>query len=115
MATTGWNLKVTRGGANRLPHFFKLLEFAAGIIDPGGHRCAAPLPAKGFVPFPTAPFVFDAATTVARLIAAYAWRKDDLTHPVGSFLVQGETHGQPKSPTRRLSRGPLISSWASSS
>jgi hypothetical protein len=23
MATTGWNLKVTRGGANRLPHFWQ--------------------------------------------------------------------------------------------
>ena len=76
---------------------------------------AAPLPAKDFVPFPTAPFVFVAPTTVARLVAAHARRKEHLTHPVGSFLVQGEAHGQPKSPTRRLNRGPLISSWASSS
>src|SRR5437016_3838860 len=76
---------------------------------------ARQLPAKGFGAFPPASFIFDAAPTVARLVAAHARRKDDFTHPVGSFLVQGETHGQPKSPTRRLSRGPLISSWASSS
>ena len=94
---------------------FELTEFAAGIVDPGWQRGPAQLPAKGFVPFQTAPFVFDAATTVARLVAAYQRGKDDLTHPVRSFLVQGETHGQPKSPTRQQSRGPLISSWPSSS
>src|SRR6516162_3480150 len=91
------------------------MEFAAGIIDPSRHRSAAQLPAKGFVPFPTAAFVSAAAPTGARLVPAQARRKDDLTHPGGIFLVQGETHGQLKSPTHSLSRGPLISSWASSS
>ena len=86
-----------------------------GTVDPLGQGGAAQLPPKGFVPFPTAPFVFDAATTVAHLVAARARRKDDLTHPVRHFRSQSETHGQPKSPTLRLSRGPLISSWDSSS
>lgn len=69
-----------------------------GKVDPLGQGDAAQLPPKGFVPIPTAPLVFAAATTVTRLVASYSWRKDDLTHPVGSLLVQGETHGQPKSP-----------------
>src|SRR2546430_5214941 len=93
---------------------FKLSEFATRIIHPRGQHGAAQLPAKRFVLFPTAALVLDAATTVARLVAAQPRRKDDLTHPVRSFLAQGETHRQPfRSPTRMLESGPLTSSWAS--
>src|SRR2546429_4878443 len=86
----------------------------SGIIHPRGPHGAAQLPAKRFVPFPTTSLVLAAATTVARLVAAQPRRKDDLTHPVRSFLAQGETHRQPfRSPTRMLAPGPLTSSWAS--
>src|SRR5204862_4836438 len=89
-------------------------EIAAGTVDPLDQGGAAQLPAKRFVLFLTAALVLAAATTVARLVAAHARRKDDLTHPVRSFLAQGETHRQPfRSPTRMLDGGPLTSSWAS--
>src|SRR5207253_10741880 len=93
---------------------FKLSEFVTGISHPRAPHDAAQLPAKRFVPFPTTSLVLAAATTVARLVAAQPRRKDDLTHPVRSFLAQGETHRQPfRSPTRMLAPGPLTSSWAS--
>src|SRR5207302_11010139 len=93
---------------------FKLSEFVTGIIHPRGPHGAAQLPAKRFVPFPTTSLVLAAATTVARLVAAQPRRKDDLTHPVRSFLAQGETHRQPfRSPTRMLATGPVTSPWAS--
>src|SRR5207302_1358724 len=93
---------------------FKLSEFATGIIHPRGPRGASQLPAKRFVLFPTAALVLAAATTVARLVAAQPRRKDHLTHPVRSFLAQGETHRQPfRSPTRMLDGGPPTSAWAS--
>src|SRR2546430_6131418 len=92
----------------------KLSEFATRIIHPRGQHGAAQLPAKRFVLFPTAALVLAAATTVARLVATQPRRKDDLTHPVRSFLAQGEIHRQPfRSPTRMLESGLLTSSWAS--
>jgi hypothetical protein len=64
---------------------FELAEFAAGTFDLRRQRSGAQPPTKGPVPFPTAPLVLGAATTVARLVTTQPQRIRDATRPVGSF------------------------------